>query len=281
MGAVFFAFVMLFVGSGGLIGTVLSIIGLVTGRKTAKNGKIIVIISTVVLAVSALLLLVAVAFFGFIIYTNAIPPEDFVKTEIRIEEDGFQSESFHADGVVYEALNWSVEVDKSKLTPVFYYTVPGFLNGSQSGNYYTVPNSGGFDLVYGGWDVFCPSEQRTAVEAYYDDPAKLRWHLYTLDGLSEPLPNELEEQLRLGWHEANSPHRTDGRELYATSYREIDVEQYSGGLKRCEYCCDLVEIDGTLYYALTYDYDHDEDGVYVYGVPLDKTLAEQLRTYIK
>ena len=114
-----------------------------------------------------------------------MPPGDFVKTEIEIEENGYQDTRFTADGVVYEALDFFV-CDEDKINdPIFYYETKGFLNGALCGNYYAIENSHGFHLVSdGGGLLFCPVDEKAQVIAYYTDTDNLCGYYDDFEGRS-------------------------------------------------------------------------------------------------
>lgn len=62
-------------------------------------------------------------------------------------------------------------------TPIFTYKYKGFLNGSQSGNYYQIENAPGFHLVCDHFgQLFAPVEERAQILAYYSDWANLEGH---------------------------------------------------------------------------------------------------------
>ena len=161
----------------GLTAVVAGIVGLILFGK--KRKKPFIILSAVALALGVAVSSVPVGFFSFIMEVNMTPPEDFVETEIVIEENGYQSERFTADGVVYEVLeDVYLEVDGDELEAIFSYKEEGIMNRSQWGNYYRWENEPGFHLVCdgtGGGSVFCPVEEREQVLAYYMDERNWYW----------------------------------------------------------------------------------------------------------
>lgn len=172
MGVVFFIGFLMVVLVGGLLCLGLGIGGMIASvitRKKGKreNGKKIAIPSAILLILGTAVLLLPVGYLGFIYAVNTLPPDDYVKTDIIIEEDGYQSERFTADGVVYTVLPLaSGQIEKKN--PLFSYETSGFMNGSQKGNYYAVENGGGFQLVHDGCgNLFCPTDQAEAVLSYY------------------------------------------------------------------------------------------------------------------
>ena len=109
MGVVFFIGFLMVVLVGGLLCLGLGIGGMIASvitRKKGKreNGKKIAIPSAILLILGTAVLLLPVGYLGFIYAVNTLPPDDYVKTDILIEEDGYQSERFTADGVVYTVL---------------------------------------------------------------------------------------------------------------------------------------------------------------------------------
>lgn len=160
----------------GLAAVVAGIVGLILFGK--KRKKPFIILSAVALALGVAVSSVPVGFFSFIIEVNMTPPEDFVETEIVIEENGYQSERFTADGVVYEVLeDFSLNLEEEP-EAIFSYKEEGIMNRSQWGNYYRWENEPGFHLVCDGtWggSVFCPVEEREQVLAYYMDERNWYW----------------------------------------------------------------------------------------------------------
>ena len=105
---------------------------------------------------------------------NTLPPEDYVETDIIIEENGYQATKFTANNVVYEVLEFEL-YDSSILTkPIFSYKTQGFLNGSQCGNYYEIENSQNFNIVSSKTGVlFAPTEEIDKIYDYYKNPNNL------------------------------------------------------------------------------------------------------------
>ena len=172
MGTLFtIAFFLILLGVG-LITLIVSIVGLVIGKKRRKAQKpfsaILTAVFTVILFLGVALTTLPVGFFSFIAIVNSIPPEGFVETEIVIEENGYQDTKFTADGVVYEVLDFVLCDNEDASTPIFTYKTSGFLNGSQCGNYYAIENSQDFRLVSDEHGLlFAPTEEKERVIAYY------------------------------------------------------------------------------------------------------------------
>ena len=132
-------------------------------------------VSIVAIVLSSVVTLIPVGFFSFIIYVNATPPEDFVETDIVIEENGYQSERFTADGTVYVALSFEGDYDyiSEHSRPVFSYKTLGFINNAWCGNYYQVDNDHGFTLICDDMsNLFCPENEKDMIEAFYSDKEK-------------------------------------------------------------------------------------------------------------
>lgn len=178
MGALFtIAFFLILLGVG-LITLIISIVGLVIGKKRRKAQKpfsaILTAVFTVILFLGVALTTLPVGFFSFIAIVNSIPPEGFVETEIVIEENGYQDTKFTADGVVYEVLDFVLCDSEDASTPIFTYKTSGFLNGSQCGNYYAIENSQDFRLVSDKHGLlFTPTEEKERVIAYYTNMENL------------------------------------------------------------------------------------------------------------
>ena len=178
MGTLFtIAFFLILLGVG-LITLIVSIVGLVIGKKRRKAQKpfsaILTAVFTVILFLGVALTTLPVGFFSFIAIVNSIPPEGFVETEIVIEENGYQDTKFTADGVVYEVLDFVLCDNEDASTPIFTYKTSGFLNGSQCGNYYAIENSQDFRLVSDEHGLlFAPTEEKERVIAYYTNMENL------------------------------------------------------------------------------------------------------------
>lgn len=162
----------------GIIGIIAGIIGLIIGIKRKKAGKplakVLIVIFAIVLSIGIVTALIPVGFFTFIVIINSAPPDNFVKTDIVIEEDGYQDTRFTADGVVYEVLDFYVNNTDAISNPIFTYKTAGFLNGSQCGNYYAIDNSQGFHLVSDNFGLlFSPIDEKELVIEHYTDLANL------------------------------------------------------------------------------------------------------------
>ena len=178
MGVVFVIIFLLTLLSIGIIGIGAGFIGLMIGRKRKKEGKPfskgLTIVFAIVLSISIVVAVIPIGFFSFIVIVNSLPPEGFVKTEIVIEENGYQDTRFTADGVVYEVLDFQVHDTDAICNPVFSYQTNGLLNGSQCGNYYAIDNSQGFRLISdNSGHLFVPVEEKELVTEYYTNVANV------------------------------------------------------------------------------------------------------------
>jgi hypothetical protein len=129
---------------------------------------------------SGILALICGIWSGYLFLSLALPARGYVKTDIVIEEAGYQNERFTANGVVYEALPLTANEDvcSALAKAVFTYKTPGLLNGYLTGNYYRIENSKGFDLIWNGLDVlYAPAEEKEQVLSYYCGEA-MDWYYY-------------------------------------------------------------------------------------------------------
>jgi hypothetical protein len=139
-----------------------------------------VMLFTVLTAASGTFALIFGLWGGYLFLTHALPASGYVKTDIVIEEAGYQNERFTANGIVYEALplNVNEEVCSTLADAVFTYKTPGLLNGYLTGNYYRLQNSRNFDLIWNGLDVlFAPVEEKEKILSYYRSEA-LEWKYF-------------------------------------------------------------------------------------------------------
>ncbi len=262
MGAVFLILFMIVLLGLGLAGIVCGVIGLIVGRQRRKKNqnlpKILTVVFSVVLSIGFVIASIPVGFFSFIAIVNTLPPEGFVKTDIVIEEDGYQDTRFTADGIVYEVLDFSVYDIDAMTTPVFTYYTSGFLNGARCGNYFTVENGQGFSLVcseYGA--LFCPAGEKEEVIAYYTDVE----NLYVRYGSFENGYEILEGQDAAGIE--------DFLDLDLTALSEVKVVLEEPEEFRIELFCKeeliyvneywFVILNGKVYYEQGYDFTEDDE----------------------
>ena len=193
-----------------------------------------VMLFTVLTVASGVFALVCGIWGGYLFLTHALPGSGYVKTDIVIEEAGYQNERFTADGVVYEALplNVNEKVCSTLADAVFTYKTPGLLNGYLTGNYYRFQNSQDFDLIWNGLDVlFAPVEEKDKILSYYNGEA-LEWKYYdyaSVEWDEEPQGVALSEeasaamQAYLKLDKASLPTEKVIPETYTT----IAIESYS------------------------------------------------------
>ncbi|MBE6633351.1 MAG: hypothetical protein E7620_03290 [Ruminococcaceae bacterium] len=198
MGVVFFLFFLVGVCSFGVILLGIGICGSIFfGRRTenrAPRNPPLAVVSKVAAAIGGGCILLPLLFLVGIALNNILPPADFVSTDAVIAENGYQDTRFTVDGVVYEVLDMEVADPERSRTAVFAWITEGFFNGAQRGNYFEVVNGGGFRLVCDHQGkLFCPTEERDAVLAYYRDPQRLQFY-WSPDGWETPMPLSESEQ---------------------------------------------------------------------------------------
>ncbi len=164
-----------------LVPFVLGVVGLVIGKSRKKKGettpKAIKPLSIVAIVIGSIIIAIPVSFFGFIFVQNATLRDDVTITDIVIEEYGYQGERFTADGVVYVACELYTHLPVSKADAVFTYKYgDGILDRSQIGNYYSVDNPYGYDLVCNEYGyLFCPESQKSSIVERFYKLEEYRW----------------------------------------------------------------------------------------------------------
>lgn len=278
MGTLFaIAFFLILLGVG-LITLIISIVGLVIGKKRRKAQKpfsaILTAVFTVILFLGVALTTLPVGFFSFIAIVNSIPPEGFVETEIVIEENGYQDTKFTADGVVYEVLDFVLCDNEYASTPIFTYKTSGFLNGSQCGNYYAIENSQNFRLVSDEHGLlFAPTEEKERVIAYYTN----------MENLCVYYDNWNEREFKLSEEEATMVCdflKLDMSLLKQERVALTETEEFNIKLVCKE---DLVfvnsywflSLNGTIYYVRSSDYANDDRIEYML-IELPPELADTM-----
>ena len=203
MGATFFMLWMMglfFLGLCFLLGTLGAFL---LRRRRVKRGlphRGHTVLLVVCLLLTAVNLAPSLGFFTFIRVTNAAhgATDGFVDTGVYVEE-GFQDAVFTANGITYRRLedlsfHWTEE---AACPPVFSWdstdrslSLLTLLFGPyyNRGNYYSVPNEPGLDLVSdGSWRLYCPEDQMDAATAWYGDPFHYIWQARTA-GLGDLTP---------------------------------------------------------------------------------------------
>ena len=195
-----------------------------------------------------------------------MPPEDFVETDIVIEENGYQSELFTADGTVYVALSLEGDYDyiSEHSRPVFSYKTLGFINNAWCGNYYQVDNDHGFTLICDDMsNLFCPENEKDMIEAFYSDKEK---QSHFCDG--EKIPEHLDAKL----HEALN---YDGNTtvIPREGLTEITIERRSDdGIVFFDFHF-LICYDGSFYLIHTSSYDTVE------GSELPRDVSDEILAF--
>ncbi len=164
-----------------MVGITVGVAGLIISIRRRKNGKSS---SGQLSGISAFALsigIISIVYLSVIVIKNITPPENFVETDILIQEDGYQDTRFTANGMVYGALDIRM-LDVNRIgDPIFTYKTDGFLNGSQCGNYYVVENDPGFHLVSNEYGkLFALVAERERINAYYSDVNNLCGYYYDL-----------------------------------------------------------------------------------------------------
>ncbi len=167
----------------GTAAIVCGIIGLVILNKKRRAGtplpKVLGVIFPIVLSIGIATAAIPVTFLSYLvadgIMYSVMESEDFVQTDITIDEVGYQDEKFTANGVVYEVLDFTLTFEEDIASePVFTYKGDGLFSASECGNYYSVENEQGFDLVSDGCEtLFCPTTEKERVIEYYTDITRL------------------------------------------------------------------------------------------------------------
>ena len=134
-----------------IAGIIVGAIGLARGRKKKKQGNppsnARTAMFSIFLTGGLLVIVPLVCIFLLAFAMCAIPPLDFVETDVIIAEEGYQGSRFTANGVVYERLAFEVEDEEAIGDAVFAYKTEGIWHNNERGNYFLVENDQGFHLV--------------------------------------------------------------------------------------------------------------------------------------
>lgn len=212
-------------------------------------------------------------FFGMIAMSNILPPDDFVKTDIVIEEIGYQDTQFTAAGVTYLVLPFDAEYEgcAQAATPVFTYYA-GIFGGRECGNYYRLPSN--FDLIWDGSSLlFCPQAQYDAVVNYYRASPVYWYDITAQTPRSLTVDGELEQIL------SEQAPSYDLQSIEQTDYPE---EYYITGRSQDGYITyffhTLLLIDGRYYLCHASMFGMD-DGYYHFDVaPLPQAVSDELHS---
>ncbi len=186
MGVVFFlGFVIFFIVfaifmTAGIAAIVLGILGLSKSKKRVHSGKKpLKGLSISGIVIGALILSSPLILFSVAGISSTFLPENVTITDVVIDEYGYQSDKFTAGGVTYVALD-GFTTDASfytKADAVFTYKYSdSIFDRSLIGNYYSVSNPYGFDLVcdeYG--NLFCPEDDAEAIEEKFNSMDRYIW----------------------------------------------------------------------------------------------------------
>ncbi len=201
-------------------------------------------------------------------------------TALRLQEEDFTEDGFVLGGVSYQRLPFKAEprTVENQLEPVIsvpYQTI--HLLRRYGYNFYQLPNEQDLTVVVCGlqYDLYCPAEQVEQAKAYYNDPARHALHLHGGTGVGPALPSALGEALVQTYHASFG----QGTARSGTDFRRYKMFQMSDGVVTLEYQLDLVQLDGTLYFAE--DYTYMDDRVEVIGTPVPADLSRQLAPYLK
>lgn len=288
MGSVAFMVLMIMMLGTGFFMSVASIVCLVifSRRKKAgkKYGKSLTIISKIALAVGILIMICPIGFFTFIAYVNTAKPSDYVETEIMIEEDGFQDSRFTANGVVYEVLPLEPNYNAcaAVATPVFSYETSGFLDRSQCGNYYSVENNQGFDLIWSdaGY-LFCPENDVKKIEDYYTNEDSSEWYFFKYGEEAEEFTYPVTQDVgkELGDFVKNDADSMEETKVVVKNDMEFTIIELSNDNLVTKYHSEFIVKDGSLYLVneKAYDSETDIETYSVIKVPdqIDEKIVEE------
>lgn len=225
------------------------------------------IFSGAVLAVGPTIIL------GQSIYYGALPPEDFVVTDIPVEN--WSDGRFTANGVVYQMLGLEFNVLASEAwvgQAEFTYDEPSWANDSRNLNFYSVKNSMGFDFYWpnGYLYLYCAADQAEQAAQYYQSADSGRAFYVKNNGLhpvDEALTLTLEKYLSTESFGTALPFsfdsypQADGFDLLHTSGDGLFVmEEYS-----------FLFFDGHVYFVPN---GFDSETVVIHPVP--DALGQQL-----
>ena len=268
----------------GIAGAVCAVIGLVVLSAKRRAGtplpKVLNVLFSITLSIGIAIAMIPVTIFVGILVdsiVSAVDGEDFVQTDITIEESGYQGTRFTADGVVYEVLDFSLVYD-GQYEPIFTYKSYDLLNMGDCGNYYAIPNEQDFDLVSDGCGtVFCPeSEKEQVIEyytdasnfnAYYDDWGENRFKITDKEKISV---DELAD--------------IDFDALPEKSVVLEDAEEFSIALESCDKLLfidsyNFLVLDKKLYFVEEWSYDEDDNCTYILKQLPDDIAKRLIKIY--
>lgn len=159
----------------GMFGPIFAIICLVLGRKRKRW-----LVSGLILLPLCLMVLIGLIGFDFPMGYVGLERKTYEKTAVQVKQQDIDDGAFTADGVHYERLDLTMDAsafDRKITEPIFYVrdrdkSYALFRNYGY--NFYRVPNEAGLDIVISerDYDLYCPTDQKEAALAYYNDPAR-------------------------------------------------------------------------------------------------------------
>ncbi len=184
MGSVFYLIFLLFLLLAGLVVLALGIVFLILRDRRKKPFSIL---AGILLPLGIFLCLFPVGFFLFLRNSNAQLSSDYVNTGIMVE-GGYQEGAFTANGIAYEPLE--VQVCNEALIkgdPVYSWDTSSatdrFFGYYDRGNYYTVENGPGLDILCSSHTLqphlWCRADQLAEATVWYADTANYQWHTVT------------------------------------------------------------------------------------------------------
>ncbi len=196
-------------------------------NKGKKYGKPLLAVSIIMVVISSVMLISGSVFYIRERIALDFPEETSPKTDIIIEERGYQENTFTVNGVVYERVEIDnlVVIGGEELSgPIFSYKET-FLFFDRWDTYDKLENDNGFNIVVGkASDIFCPVDEKEAVIEYYSDDDNYEWYFddgyyYNLvNGEGQKVLSELLETRR------NNPETI---RINTTGYDEYYFEQLS------------------------------------------------------
>ncbi len=180
MGAVFYLTFLIILLLAGLVVLALGIVFLILRDRRKKPFSIL---TGIFLPLGISLCVFPVGFFLFLRSSNAQLTCDYVNTGIMIES-GYQEGAFTANGIDYEPLEVQVRNEALvKGAPVYSWDISSaadrFFGYYDRGNYYTVENGPGLDILCSSHTLqphlWCRSDQLAEATVWYADTVNYQW----------------------------------------------------------------------------------------------------------
>ena len=277
--SMFLIWIFIFLFTSGIAGIVCGIIGLIITANKRRAGtplpKVLNVIFPIVLSIGITLAMIPVSLFSLVFIdsiVSCVDEENFVQTDIVIDESGYQDEKFTADGVKYSVLDFTLTYDVDN-EPIFTYK-GDFFNLWDCGNYYAVENEQDFDLVSDGCGtLFCPDSQRDEIIEYYTDSANYNAYYDDWD----------ESRFKLSKKDKKVARELIDADIESLPEKRIaieDAEEFSIELESID---ELLYVDTynflifnkKLYLVEDWDYDEDDNCVYIMK-KLPEDIAEKI-----